>query len=94
MLSGPALHARLLRFASLAGLARVTVRSGPAVIADVGDRSAIAPGTATLEGVGRSPVTVTVSTSTALEYAHDLASSPSTEVVVLGAAKCSAHPGG
>src|SRR5262249_30478499 len=70
----------LTAFARRAGLARVMVLQGTKALADVGDRGAIAPGTADVRL--RSPVTVKVSTVTASEFARDLASSPSVEVVV------------
>ncbi len=81
-LRGRPLRARLEAFSNQAGLARVTLITGSKVIADVGDRTAIAPGTATVKGIGRSPITVRVSDITASEYAHDLGASPSVEIVV------------
>jgi diguanylate cyclase (GGDEF)-like protein len=80
LLRGPSLRARLTAFATRAGLARVTVTQGARVLADAGDKSAVAPGTAAVSL--RRPVTVRVSTVTASEYARDLSSSPSVDVVV------------
>jgi diguanylate cyclase (GGDEF)-like protein len=72
------LASRLPRIASRAGLARVTVTEGPRTIADVGDRTAVAPGVAHVHfTTGAPPVTVTVSEITANQYAHDLASNGS-----------------
>ena len=47
--SGPRLRARLLAFETQAGIARVALTTGSRVIADVGDRTAVAQGLATLE---------------------------------------------
>jgi diguanylate cyclase (GGDEF)-like protein len=80
LLRGVALRTRLTTFATRAGLARVTVEQGSRVLADVGNRLAVAPGTATLSQ--HLPVTVKVSTLTAVDYIRDLASPPSAEVVV------------
>jgi diguanylate cyclase (GGDEF)-like protein len=79
-LRGPALRRRLTTLATRAGLARVTVVQGTTVLADVGNRNAIAPGTATI--TQRHSVTVRVSAITADEYARDLARSPSDDVIV------------
>jgi diguanylate cyclase (GGDEF)-like protein len=82
LVSGPRLRARLSAFATRAGLARVALTVGSRVIADVGDRTAIAPGLAMLERVsGGRPITVAVSAITASEYAHDLAG-PGVAIVV------------
>jgi diguanylate cyclase (GGDEF)-like protein len=80
LLRGAALRTRLTTFATRAGLARVTVEQGPRVLVDVGDPIALAPGAASLRQ--RVPVTVRVSTLTAAEYVHELASPPSVEVIV------------
>jgi diguanylate cyclase (GGDEF)-like protein len=77
------LSTSLRAFAARAGLARVTVTHGSRVLADVGDRSAVAPGTATVtERSGGPATTVRVSALTAADYARDLASSPTVEIVV------------
>jgi diguanylate cyclase (GGDEF)-like protein len=77
--------ALVARFASLvgqAGLARATLSNGSRVLADVGDKTAIAPGTALLKTPARSrPITVAVSELTASQYAHELAA-PGVAVVV------------
>jgi diguanylate cyclase (GGDEF)-like protein len=67
---GPGLVADVRALAAHAGLARVTVRVGGRTVADVGNRSAVAPGTATVSATG---MTVTVSELTAASYTHDLA---------------------
>jgi diguanylate cyclase (GGDEF)-like protein len=81
--SGPALRSRLSRLAGDAGLSRITVTRGHAVIADVGDPNAVAPGSATLlrRGIGGS-VTITASTLTAGEFAGDLTSVPGVRVLI------------
>jgi diguanylate cyclase (GGDEF)-like protein len=70
--SGPALLARVKLLAGRAGLARVIVRSGTRVLADVGDRSAIAPGRATVRA---SSLEITASELLASQYTRDLAAS-------------------
>ncbi len=70
---GAALLANLRSLAAQSGLARVTVRRGSKLLADVGSRTAIAPGAAKLpatSGVG--PVTVMASEVTAAQYARGL----------------------
>jgi diguanylate cyclase (GGDEF)-like protein len=69
---GPGLVSDVRALAAHAGLARVTVRVEARTVADVGDRSAVAPGTAT---VSANRMTVTVSELTAGAYTHDLAAS-------------------
>jgi diguanylate cyclase (GGDEF)-like protein len=81
LLRSPSLRAQLMSFAARAGLARVTVEQGSKVLADVGDRRAVAPGTATI--MQRRPLTVRVSTVTASDYARDLANPPSVDVIVM-----------
>jgi diguanylate cyclase (GGDEF)-like protein len=74
VLTGPQLRARLTAIAAQAGLARITLSSSRRVVADVGDRTAIAPGAATLRGRGgRALLQVTVSLISASEYARQLA---------------------
>ncbi len=73
ILSGRGLSARLAAVAREAGLARIVVSNARGVIVDAGDRSAIAPGAAAvLTPPTRSMTTVTVSTLTAAQLAHDL----------------------
>ena len=73
--------ARAAALASQSGLARVSVRVGGRTVADVGTRTAVAPGavTAPVSGVGR--MTVTTSELTAGEFARELAG-PGVQVVV------------
>jgi len=72
-------------FASLvrqAGLARATLSNGSRALADVGDSTAIAPGTALLKIPARGRLmTVAVSEITASQFAHELAA-PGVAVVV------------
>ena len=82
LLRGRARGTRLAAFATQSGLVRIVLSSGNKVIADVGDRTAIAPETATVRGVGPSPITVQVSAISATDYAHALGASPSVDVVV------------
>jgi diguanylate cyclase (GGDEF)-like protein len=73
---------RVTALASRAGLARVTLTAGSRMLADVGDRTAIAPGSAMVGlGAGRTPITVTVSKLTARQFGRDLAA-PDVAVVV------------
>lgn len=72
---------RAAALASQAGLARVSVRVGSRIVADVGDRTAVAPGAATAEVSGLGRMTVTTSELTASEYARELAG-PGVAVVV------------
>ena len=76
--SVPALRSELGTLASQAGLARVAVTTGSTTLADIGDRSAVAPGSAR---VAARQMTVTVSELTAAQYAHELAA-PGAVVVV------------
>jgi diguanylate cyclase (GGDEF)-like protein len=73
-LNGKALSVHLASLARQAGLARATLMNGSRTIVDVGDRSAIAPGSAILRsrGGGRAMI-VTASELTASEYARELA---------------------
>jgi diguanylate cyclase (GGDEF)-like protein len=73
-----ALQARVATLASQAGLARVAVTRGSTTLADVGDRTALAPGSATIAG---RQMTVTVAELTAAQYARELAA-PGAAVVV------------
>jgi diguanylate cyclase (GGDEF)-like protein len=76
------LRARLSALAGQAGLERITLTRGQAVIADVGDRSAVAPGRAKLDRGGAGSITVIASTLTAGQLARDLSSTPGVRVVV------------
>ena len=73
-LRGKALSVRFASLATRAGLVRASLNSGSTTLVDVGDRTAIAPGTAILRdpAAGRL-MTVTVSELTAAQYARDLA---------------------
>jgi len=76
------LDGRLTALASAAGLARVAVRIGSSQAADVGDRTAVAPGVALIRASASRPAwTVTVSELTASQYAHELGGSGSDVVV-------------
>ena len=81
-LSGKDLSVRFASLATRAGLARATLSNGSTTVADVGDRSAIAPGSAILrQGASAGTMTVTVSELTASQYAREL-SAPGFAVVV------------
>jgi diguanylate cyclase (GGDEF)-like protein len=75
-----ALHGKVAMLASQGGLARVTINAGARPTIDVGDPSAIAPGTAVVSSGSRQLV-VTASELTASEYARQL-SAPDIAVVV------------
>lgn len=79
--TGAAFQARLRVLVARAGLARVIVRSGTRVLADIGDRSAIAPGRATVRASG---LEVTASELLASQYARDLTTSSVAVVVRAG----------
>lgn len=86
-LHGKALDIRFSALARQAGLARATLTAGPRRLVDVGDRRAIAPGSAVLVQPRTSrPMTVTVSELTASQYAHEL-SAADVAVVVRGGSK-------
>jgi methyl-accepting chemotaxis protein len=71
--STAALEARLATLERQAGIARVTVKRGTRPLADVGDRSAVAPGVATVVGVaGPGTVAIAVAEKSAAEYASAL----------------------
>ena len=81
-LSGKALSLRFASLARQAGLARATLTNASRTIVDVGDRLAIAPGSAILRKPGGGRVmTVTASELTASEYARELVA-PGVVVVV------------
>jgi diguanylate cyclase (GGDEF)-like protein len=79
---GGALTTHFATLAKQAGLARATLSDASGTLVDVGDATAIAPGSALLEdrGAGRK-LTVTVSELTAGEYVHQLAA-PGVALVV------------
>jgi hypothetical protein len=80
--SGHALMARFTSLARQAGLARARSSAGSKTLADMGDRSAIAPEAAVLaQGRARRVMTVTVSEVTAAQYARELAA-PGVAIVV------------
>jgi diguanylate cyclase (GGDEF)-like protein len=76
------LRTRLSALASQAGLSRITVTRGHAVLADVGDRGSVAPGSAKLERRTGGSITVTASTLTAAQLARDLTGAAGIRVVV------------
>jgi diguanylate cyclase (GGDEF)-like protein len=78
-------RARLAALASAAGLARATVTRGGVTLADVGDRTAVAPGVATVRGAGHdAPLSVAVSELTAAQYARQLSAQDARVVVRQG----------
>jgi diguanylate cyclase (GGDEF)-like protein len=78
-------RARLAALASSAGLARATVTRGAVTLADVGDRSAIAPGVASVRRSGQdAPLSVAVSELTANQYARQLSARDAGVVVRQG----------
>jgi diguanylate cyclase (GGDEF)-like protein len=88
LLGASSLSARLSSLANQAGLARVVIRLGPRVVADVGNRTAIAPGAATVRaGPGGRPIRVTVSTLLASDLVHELATPPTVQVAVRAAGR-------
>jgi hypothetical protein len=75
-LSGKALSVRFATLAMRAGLARATLSAGSTTLADVGDQTAIAPGSAILRrDAGGRTMKVTVSELTASQYARELSAS-------------------
>ena len=83
-LSGPALSARVSQLAAQAGLARVRLRAGLRTLTDVGDRTAIAPGIASVSAPGRARISVTVSELAAGQYARELTAAGNAVVVRQG----------
>ena len=78
-------RARVAALASSAHLARATVTKGGATLADVGDRTAVAPGVATVRRTGGdTPLSVTVSELTAAQYARQLSAQDARVVVRQG----------
>ena len=79
---GKALSVRFAELAMQAGLARATLSDGSRTIVNVGNRTAIAPGSVIVRDPAASrSMTVTVSEATAAQYAREL-SSPGVAVVV------------
>ena len=79
---GAGLRARLTALTSRSGLARITVSLGPRLLADVGDRSAVAPGAAAVRlRTGATRLIVEVSELTAPDYVRELLS-PGVSLVV------------
>jgi diguanylate cyclase (GGDEF)-like protein len=72
---------RLSALAATAGLARATITQGSATVADIGDTTAVAPGTATINRPGGKPLTITVSETAAAAYARGL-SGPGVDLAV------------
>ncbi len=82
LLNAAGLEGRMSSIAAQAGLSRVTLVQGHRVLADVGDRTAIAPGSVEMVRAGQSlPVTVTVSALNASQYTREL-TTPDARVVV------------
>jgi diguanylate cyclase (GGDEF)-like protein len=74
-LRGKTLSVRFAALAMQAGLARATLSDGSTTLVDVGDRRAVAPGSAILrDPAGGRAMTVTVSELTASQYARELPS--------------------
>jgi diguanylate cyclase (GGDEF)-like protein len=84
---GPKLTRELTSLLQKSGLARIELIRGGAVIADVGEPSAIAPGFAVLNTVTGSPIKVGVSTLTAATYGRNLSSTSGTGIVVQAAGR-------
>ena len=81
-LHGKALAVRFTTLATRAGLAKATLSNGSRTIAEVGDRTAVAPGSVIVrDPAAGSAITVTVSELTASQYAREL-SAPGVAVVV------------
>ena len=79
---GKALSVRFATVARKSGLARATLSNGSTTLVDVGDRTAIAPGSVLVDNAaGGSVITVTASELTASQYAREL-SAPGIAVVV------------
>jgi len=85
-LNGSSLRTRLLALTTSAGLARIVVTEGSRTLADVGTRTAIAPGFAAVGATPRrSAVSVGVSELTAAQYGRQLSGSGIAVVVRQGA---------
>lgn len=69
---GPRLDAQLGRVRARTGLARIVVRQGGRILADIGDHTAVAPGEARASGASGGDITVWVSQLRAADYAADL----------------------
>jgi diguanylate cyclase (GGDEF)-like protein len=81
-LRGKALSVRFAAVARQSGLARATLSSGSRTVVDVGDRTAIAPGSVIVDNTaGGTATTATASELTASQYAREL-SAPGVAVVV------------
>lgn len=73
--NGASLLSNLSAVVARTGLARVAVRVGSKTVADAGTRTAIAPGTVTVnEGAGSKQLSESSSELTAIEYARELVS--------------------
>jgi diguanylate cyclase (GGDEF)-like protein len=82
LLNGPGLRARAATIASQSGLSRLVLTEGSRVLADAGDRSAVAPGSVQIVRAGATaPITVTVSALTASQYARQLTAADARVVV-------------
>lgn len=83
---GKAIAARFSTLARQAGLARATLTAGGRTLIDVGDTTAIAPGSAVLVQSGSSQtMTITVSELTASQYGRELSAGGAAVVVREGA---------
>jgi diguanylate cyclase (GGDEF)-like protein len=83
---GQALTARFAALARQAGLARATLTAGGRTVLDVGDKSAIAPGSALLVRAGSNQtMSVEVSELTASQYVRELSAADAAVVVRNGA---------
>ena len=81
MLTRPPLRAHLARLASQVGLARIRLQLGARTLADVGDRTAIAPGSASIARSAGPNLLVTVSELSTAQYVRQL-STPGVGIVV------------
>jgi hypothetical protein len=81
------LSLRVRAVAAQAGLARVTVSVGPRRILDCGDRSAVAPGTATIRNHPGGPVVITTSELTAAQYAREVTAPGDATIVRQGSSR-------
>ncbi len=82
LLRGTSLAPRLAVLAARSGLARVMVRRGPRVLVDIGDRNAIAPGSARAISGSAPPTTITTSGVSATDFVHELTRPPDEGLVV------------
>ncbi|MGI8414008.1 MAG: diguanylate cyclase [Solirubrobacteraceae bacterium] len=79
-----ALRARVSQLASQVGLTRVRLHEGSRIVVDVGDRSAVAPGIASVRPADAPTISVTVSELTTAEYLRELNAPGVAAVVIQG----------